>query len=142
MKDLREMTSKELKEIAKEMKISNWWNLKKAVLIEKIEEVQNMSDEEKQAIADQKAKEDAAIKEYTKNWSKYTKRYNVLVFITKNGSGHLVIQSHEEYNRKEEELELCRMILEAERDQLENGNKMQDFDEFAAEVRKRYGIQS
>jgi len=64
------------------------------------------------------------------------------VFITKNGSGHLVIQSHEEYNRKEEELELCRMILEAERDQLENGNKMQDFDEFAAEVRKKYGIQS
>lgn len=53
-----------------------------------------------------------------------------------------MIQSHEEYNRKEEELELCRMILEAERDQLENGNKMQDFDEFAAEVRKKYGIQS
>lgn len=93
MKDLREMTSKELKEIAKEMKISNWWNLKKAVLIEKIEEVQNMSDEEKQAIADQKAKEDAAIKEYTKNWSKYTKRYNVLEFIEKWRSGKIVLES-------------------------------------------------
>lgn len=93
MKDLREMTSKELKEIAKEMKISNWWNLKKAVLIEKIEEVQNMSDEEKQAIANQKAKEDAAIKEYTKNWSKYTKRYNVLEFIEKWRSGEIVLES-------------------------------------------------
>lgn len=93
MKDLREMTSKELKEIAKEMKISNWWNLKKAVLIEKIEEVQNMTDEEKQAIADQKAKEDAAIKEYTKNWSKYTKRYNVLEFIEKWRSGEIVLES-------------------------------------------------
>jgi len=91
MKDLREMTSKELKEIAKEMKISNWWNLKKTVLIEKIEEVQNMSEEEKQAIADQKAKEDVAIKEYTKNWSKYTKRYNVLEFIEKWRSGEIVL---------------------------------------------------
>lgn len=93
MKDLREMTSKELKEMAKEMKISNWWNLKKDVLITKIEEIQNMSDEEKQAIADQKAKEDAAIKEYTKNWQKYTKRYNVLEFIEKWRSGKIVLES-------------------------------------------------
>lgn len=95
MKDLREMTSKELKEIAKEMKISNWWNLKKAVLIEKIEEVQNMTDEEKQAIADQKAKEDAAIKEYTKNWSKYTKRYNPIEFIEKFRSGEIVLDGED-----------------------------------------------
>lgn len=105
MKDLREMTSKELKEIAKEMKISNWWNLKKAVLIEKIEEVQNMSDEEKQAIADQKAKEDAAIKEYTKNWSKYTKRYNVLEFIEKWRSGKIILESEAERHAEEETVE-------------------------------------
>lgn len=105
MKDLREMTSKELKEIAKEMKISNWWNLKKAVLIEKIEEVQNMSDEEKQAIADQKAKEDAAIKEYTKNWSKYTKRYNVLEFIEKWRSGEIVLESETTEKPIEEPIE-------------------------------------
>ena len=95
MKNLNEMTSKELKEIAKEMKISNWWNLKKEVLIAKIEEMQNMSEEEKQAIADQKAKEDAAIKEYTKNWQKYTKRYNVLEFIEKWRSGEIVLESEE-----------------------------------------------
>lgn len=40
MKDLREMTSKELKEMAKVLHISNWWNLKKEVLIRKIEEKQ------------------------------------------------------------------------------------------------------
>jgi hypothetical protein len=93
MKNLNEMTVKELKEMAKEMKISNWWNLKKSVLIEKIKEVQNMTEEEKQAIADQKAKEDAAIAEYTKNWGKYTKRYNVLEFIEGWRSGKIVLES-------------------------------------------------
>lgn len=111
MKDLREMTSKELKEIAKEMKISNWWNLKKAVLIEKIEEVQNMSDEEKQAIADQKAKEDAAIKEYTKNWSKYTKRYNVLEFIEKWRSGEIVLESETTTEEPIEEVEELEEVM-------------------------------
>lgn len=38
MKNLNEMTVTELKKMAKEMKISNWWNLKKEVLIKKIEE--------------------------------------------------------------------------------------------------------
>lgn len=119
MKDLREMTSKELKEIAKEMKISNWWNLKKAVLIEKIEEVQNMSDEEKQAIADQKAKEDAAIKEYTKNWSKYTKRYNVLEFIEKWRSGEIVLESEtttEEPVEDKEPIEVQPEAMEEEKE--------------------------
>lgn len=95
MKNLKEMTSKELKEIAKGLKISNWWNLKKEVLIAKIEEVQNMSDEEKQARADRKAKEDAAIKEYTKNWGKYTKLYNPMEFIEKWRSGEIVLENDE-----------------------------------------------
>lgn len=123
MKDLREMTSKELKELAKEMKISNWWNLKKAILIEKIEEVQNMSDEEKQAIADQKAKEDAAIKEYTKHWGKYTKRYNVLEFIEKWRSGEIVLDgetTEEPIEEVEEPVEEpIEEIEEAEEDQPE-----------------------
>lgn len=105
MKDLREMTSKELKEIAKEMKISNWWNLKKAVLIEKIEEVQNMSDEEKQAIADQKAKEDAAMAAYSKNWRKYTARFNPVEFMEKFRSGEIVIDDDGETEEPEENLE-------------------------------------
>lgn len=105
MKELREMTVKELKEMAKEMKISNWWNLKKDVLIAKIEERQNMSDEEKQAIADERAKEDAAIKEYTKNWGKYTKRYNVLEFIEKWRSGDIVLDSEKPNEEVEEPVE-------------------------------------
>lgn len=105
MKELREMTVKELKEMAKEMKISNWWNLKKDVLIAKIEERQNMSDEEKQAIADKRAKEDAAIKEYTKNWGKYTKRYNVLEFIEKWRSGDIVLDSEKPSEEVEEPVE-------------------------------------
>lgn len=106
MKNLNEMKVAELKEIAKEMKISNWWNLKKDVLIKKIEEVQNMTDEEKQAIADQKAKEDAAIAEYTKNWAKYTKRYNVLEFIEKWRSGEIVLESEVEQHIEEETEEI------------------------------------
>jgi hypothetical protein len=105
MKELKEMTVRELKEMAKEMKISNWWNLKKDVLIAKIEERQNMSDEEKQAIADQKAKEDAAIKEYTKHWGKYTKRYNVLEFIEKWRAGEIVLDSDQASEEVEEPIE-------------------------------------
>ena len=103
MKNLNEMTSKELKEIAKGLKISNWWNLKKEVLIAKIEEAQNMTDEEKQAIADQKAKEDAAIAEYTKNWQKYTKRYNVSEFLMKWKSGEIVLEGEESVEEEETE---------------------------------------
>ena len=129
MKDLREMTSKELKEIAKEMKISNWWNLKKAVLIEKIEEVQNMSDEEKQAIADQKAKEDAAIKEYTKNWSKYTKRYNVLEFIEKWRSGEIVLDSEITTEEPVEEVEELEEVM-PEDDKLPEANEEEKEDHY------------
>lgn len=38
MKNLNEMTSMELKEMAKELKVANWWNLKKSELIAGIEE--------------------------------------------------------------------------------------------------------
>ena len=95
MKDLKEMASKELKEIAKGMKISNWWNLKKAVLIEKIEEAQNMTDEEKQVRADQKAREDAALNEYQKNWRKYTARFNPIEFMEKFRSGEITFDDEE-----------------------------------------------
>lgn len=95
MKNVKEMTVKELKEMAKEMKISNWWNLKKDVLIEKIEEKQNMTDEEKQIEAEQKAKEDAAMDAYTKNWRKYTSRFNPVEFMEKFRSGEIVLDDEE-----------------------------------------------
>lgn len=89
MKNLNEMTAKELKEIAKEMKISNWWNLKKAVLIEKIEEAQNMTEEEKQEIADQKAKEDKLFEHYSKNWAKYGPKNDWVKFLEKYNAGKI-----------------------------------------------------
>lgn len=36
MKNLDEMTSKELKELAKELKVTNWWKLSKAAIIHEI----------------------------------------------------------------------------------------------------------
>ena len=41
---------------------------------------------------------------------------------------------------KNEDLRIYIAILESERIQRENGNLMYDFDEFAAQVRKKYGI--
>lgn len=38
---LENMTSKELKAIAKELSVKNWWNLKKVELIAEIEKIQN-----------------------------------------------------------------------------------------------------
>ena len=114
MKDLREMTSKELKAIAKGMKISNWWNLKKEVLINKIEEVQNMTDEEKQEIADQKAKEDAALAEYTKNWRHYSKTYNPIEFIQKWRSGEIVLENEEPEEVVDDEEKLPEQIEKEE----------------------------
>ena len=40
MKKLEEMTSKELRQIAKEMKISGWWNMNKAAMIAEIAKLQ------------------------------------------------------------------------------------------------------
>jgi hypothetical protein len=40
MKNLNEMNSKELKGMAKELKVKNWWNLNKATLITEIELLQ------------------------------------------------------------------------------------------------------
>lgn len=42
---MENMTSKELKEMAKELKVKNWWNLKKAELIAEITAIQNAQNE-------------------------------------------------------------------------------------------------
>lgn len=52
MKKLNEMTSKELKAMAKDAKVKNWWNLKKEELVnelEKIEEAKKATKKEKKA---------------------------------------------------------------------------------------------
>lgn len=53
MKKLNEMTSKELKAMAKDAKVKNWWNLKKEELVnelEKIEAAKKATKKEKKAI--------------------------------------------------------------------------------------------
>ena len=74
MKNLNEMTSKELKEMAKGLRISNWWNLKKVVLIKKIEEVNALLEEDpeeaKQQAWENERKEnpEADSKEFSNEW--------------------------------------------------------------------------
>lgn len=117
MKNLNEMTAKELKEIAKEMKISNWWNLKKAVLIEKIEEARNMTEEEKQEVADQKAKEDKLFEHYSKNWAKYGPKNDWVKFLEKYKAGkiELVEDIFGEEPEVEEEPEIEEQQVEEEK---------------------------
>lgn len=50
--NIENMTAKELKEMAKELKVKNWWNLKKAELIAAIQEAQNES-EDTEEVADE-----------------------------------------------------------------------------------------
>lgn len=50
--NIENMTAKELKEMAKELKVKNWWNLKKAELIIAIQEAQDES-EDAEEVADE-----------------------------------------------------------------------------------------
>ncbi len=47
--NIENMTSKELKEMAKELHVKNWWNLKKAELIAAIQEAQNTAEESEES---------------------------------------------------------------------------------------------
>lgn len=102
---MEKKTTKELKVIAKELGVKNWWNLKKDELIKGIEEKQQMTPEEQQAEAEQKAREYEAMKMYDKDWRKYTKRYNPVEFIEKFRAGEIVLESEEELEVEEPEVE-------------------------------------
>lgn len=71
VKNLNEMTSKELKELAKELKVKSWWTLNKEALITEIEKIQNASEEDKAARDEELRKEDELFEHYSKNWTKY-----------------------------------------------------------------------
>lgn len=43
---MKNMKATELKELAKELKVKNWWLLKKAELIEEIEKIQKVEEEQ------------------------------------------------------------------------------------------------
>ena len=50
--NIENMTSKELKATAKELKIKNWWSMKKTELIEAIQNAQNESQDEEETFVD------------------------------------------------------------------------------------------
>lgn len=101
MKELREMTSKELKEIAKELKVKNWWNLKKAELIVEIEKIQNMSEEETAEREEEIEKENELFEHYQKHWAEYGPKNDFVKFLKKYKAGKIQLISEE--NPVEEE---------------------------------------
>ena len=84
-------TIKELKEIAKELHIKNWWNLNKAKLIEEIEKVNNMSEEEKVAMEEARQKELELFDHYQKNWSKYGPKNDWTKFLKDYKAGKITL---------------------------------------------------
>lgn len=64
------------------------------------------------------------------------------VFITKNGTGHLVIIEHGEYVKMKEEMRLYKAAVESVRRYKEQGDKLTDLDDFWGEIDKEYGLHS
>lgn len=62
------------------------------------------------------------------------------VFITKNGTGHLVILEHGEYVRMKEEMRLYKAAVDSIKHYKENGEELTEFDAFMGEIEKEYGI--
>ena len=77
MKNVNEMTSKELKDLAKELKVKDWWTKKKAQLISDIEEIQ----------ADEKL-----LDHYDANWRKYGTRYDRDAFLADYKAGKITVK--------------------------------------------------
>lgn len=50
--NIENMTSKELKATAKELKVKNWWNLKKAELIAAIQSIQNDTEDVEENVSE------------------------------------------------------------------------------------------
>lgn len=60
---IENMTSKELKATAKELKIKNWWSMKKTELIEAIQNAQNESQDEEETFVDTLLAEEESVSE-------------------------------------------------------------------------------
>lgn len=61
------------------------------------------------------------------------------VFITKNGTGHLVILEHGEYVRMKEEMRLYKAAVDSIK-KYKQGEKLTDFDDFMGEIEREYGV--
>lgn len=85
-KNLNEMTSKELKEIAKNLHISNWWKMKKEDLIAAIS---SMTEEEKAKGEKEEENEKKLFDHYQKNWSKYGPKNDWVKFLEKYKKGKI-----------------------------------------------------
>lgn len=72
----------------------------------------------------------------TNKISEYCTQSQSPLFVTKNGTGHLVVQSYAEYMRKEEEMKMLQSILESERLQLKNGGKTKSIED----IKKKYEL--
>lgn len=72
----------------------------------------------------------------TNKISEYCSQTGNPLFITKNGTGHLVVQSYAEYMRKEEEIKTLQAILESERTQARNGNTTKSVED----IKKKYDL--
>lgn len=62
------------------------------------------------------------------------------VFITKNGTGHLVILEHGEYVKMKEEMRLYKAAVDSIKKYKESGEKLTDFSDFMGEIEKEYGL--
>lgn len=72
----------------------------------------------------------------TNKISEYCTQTGNPLFITKNGTGHLVVQSYAEYMRREEEIKTLQAILESERTQARNGNATKSIED----IKKKYDL--
>lgn len=72
----------------------------------------------------------------TNKISEYCTKTGHPLFVTKNGTGHLVVQSYAEYMRKEEEIKTLQAILESERIQARNGNATKSLED----IRQKYDL--
>ena len=100
--NLHELKVAELKQLGKKFQLKGWYDMKKEDLISTIEKVVSASDEALE-ILNHYEKENIAIAEYTANWAKYTKRYNVNEFLEKWNAGKIVLESEKAAEPKVEE---------------------------------------
>lgn len=146
MANLNEMKVKELKELAKQYGVKNWWKLPKAELIEDLEILMAASPEEQAAAAEAEEREKAAVDEYTKNYRKYTARYNVDEFLKKWRAGEIVLESEmdeiaedvkDAYEHESEKDEIDRVLGEMEETTLDLGEIMNGW---SAEKKEAYDM--
>ena len=93
---MKNKTIKELKEIAKELHVKNWWSLNKAKLIEEIKKIQDLSDEEKEKVKEETKQEQELFEHYQKYWKKYGPKNDWVKFLKDYKAGKITLIEEEE----------------------------------------------